>query len=208
MKRLILFFLPVGLCTIFFIWLTSGEMPHNMDEDTAPIHGVQPAASTPMSLASSELQQGQMAPKWMAYDSLGCMSENRSPALSWAGGPAGTQSYALTMFDPDAGDGRGWLHWFVLDIPANITSLAPHAGYEDDSGLPRGAHSVTNSYGKTGYGGPCPPEGAAAHDYVFTIYAMPNATTAYPLNAIGKPTINWLAAHAKASATFTVTYRR
>lgn len=208
MKRVIFFFLPVTACTVFFMWLTSTGTQPTVAEDSAPIKGARPATSTPMSLASSELQQDQMAPKWMAYDSLGCMSENRSPALSWAGGPPDTQSYALTMFDPDAGDGRGWLHWFVLDIPANVTSLSSHAGYEDDSGLPRGAHSVANSYGKTGYGGPCPPEGAAAHDYVFTIYAMPNAKTAYPLNAIGKPTINWLAAHAKASATFTVHYKR
>jgi len=208
MKRVILFFVPVALCTIFFMWLTAGEPQHNIAEDSPPIQGARPTSSTPMSLASSELQEGQIAPKWMAYDSLGCMSENRSPSLSWAGGPPDTQSYALTMFDPDADNGRGWLHWFVLDIPANIRSLAPHAGHEDDSGLPRGARSLTNSYGKTGYGGPCPPKGAAAHNYVFTIYAMPDDKTAYPLNAIGKPTINWLAAHAKASATFTVSYKR
>ncbi|HEY8948491.1 MAG TPA: YbhB/YbcL family Raf kinase inhibitor-like protein, partial [Rhizomicrobium sp.] len=38
-----------------------------------------------------------------------------SPALSWSGVPAGTQSLAITMFDPDAG-GDGWWHWVVVDI--------------------------------------------------------------------------------------------
>jgi Raf kinase inhibitor-like YbhB/YbcL family protein len=91
-----------------------------------------------------------------------------SPALSWSGVPAGTQSLAITMFDPDAGS-DGWWHWVVVDIPAKTTSLAQGAG---SGTLPEGARHLENSNGNASYHGPCPPAGSGVHHYEITLWAL------------------------------------
>jgi Raf kinase inhibitor-like YbhB/YbcL family protein len=47
-----------------------------------------------------------------------CDREDRSLALSWDTVPAGTQSIALILDDPDA-PGKTWVHWVIYNIPAN-----------------------------------------------------------------------------------------
>ena len=109
-----------------------------------------------------------------AYDRLDCGGANQSPALRWSAPPAGTRSFALTLFDPDAPGGHGWWHWLVLDLPADTRALAAGAV------LPRRARVWRNSFGHAAYGGPCPPRGDAPHHYVLTLYALPTARTAVP----------------------------
>jgi Raf kinase inhibitor-like YbhB/YbcL family protein len=55
-------------------------------------------------------------------------------------------------------------HWVLYDIPAGATRLSEGAANIGSAGL--------NSFGKTGYGGPCPPHKDAAHRYVFHLYAL------------------------------------
>ena len=69
------------------------------------------------------------------FSGFGCTGDNRSPALSWSGAPAGTRSFAIVVHDPDAPTGVGFFHWIALDIPAATTSLAENAAA---SGLPEG----------------------------------------------------------------------
>jgi len=90
-----------------------------------------------------------------------CNGENFSPPLNWSGAPEGTVSYLLTMIDPDGGN---WVHWLLVNIPADTTSL------EEVINGPETGTAGRNSFGGNGYGGPCPPSGT--HRYVFTLYAL------------------------------------
>jgi Raf kinase inhibitor-like YbhB/YbcL family protein len=91
-----------------------------------------------------------------------CDGQDASPALSWYGAPEGTQSFALIVDDPDA---RGFIHWIAVNIPGG-TSGELHEAIHPDADPLQGR----NDFGRTGYGGPCPPGGV--HHYHFTLYAL------------------------------------
>jgi Raf kinase inhibitor-like YbhB/YbcL family protein len=96
----------------------------------------------------------------------GCTDSGISPQLSWSPGAAGTQSYAVLMFDPDAPTGSGFWHWVAWDIPPDTTSLPTGAV------LPAGSVNGENDGGTLGYTGPCPPEGDLVHHYQITVVAV------------------------------------
>jgi Raf kinase inhibitor-like YbhB/YbcL family protein len=94
-----------------------------------------------------------------------CQGADLSPALEWNGEPAGTRSFALIVDDPDAPAGI-WNHWLLWDIPSTTHNLAQ--GFKAGSvGL-----SGRNDFGRTGYGGPCPPKGHGPHRYFFKMYSL------------------------------------
>jgi Raf kinase inhibitor-like YbhB/YbcL family protein len=98
-----------------------------------------------------------------------CDGDDVAPALNWSNLPAGTQSLALIVDDPDAPDPAApklvWVHWVLYNIPASSTGLA--AATEK---LPAGTLHGLNDWKRTGYGGPCPPIGR--HRYFFKLYAL------------------------------------
>ncbi len=96
-----------------------------------------------------------------------CNGAGISPALAWGDPPAGTKSFALIMDDPDAPGGT-WVHWVIYNISAASHGLAQAASA--DAQLPDGSLNGKNSWGRLGYGGPCPPGGT--HRYYFKIYAL------------------------------------
>ena len=94
----------------------------------------------------------------------------RSPAISWNNPPAGTVAYAITLVDADA----TFLHWEVLNyLTATPASLS--AGASGTFTAP--TTELVNDFGRPGYGGPCPPPGAAPHHYVLTVYALSRTVT-------------------------------
>jgi hypothetical protein len=135
-----------------------------------------------------------------------CGGENRSPALRWSGAPAGTKSFAVTLFDPDAGRGTGFWHWLVFDIPAATTNLAQAAGTAD--GLPAGTQQAVNGFGEAGYGGACPPSGSGLHHYAFTLYALGTPRLPFGADVKNADLAIYLRAHALATASLIATYSR
>jgi len=121
-------------------------------------------------LMSEDLKDGGQLALAQVYNGMGHHGGNTSPQLSWADPPAGTQSFALTLFDPDAPTGSGWWHWLVANIPADCSSLPRGAG-SGQAALPRGAVMARNDYGSSDFGGAAPPPGPA-HRYIFTLYAL------------------------------------
>lgn len=100
-----------------------------------------------------------------------CEGEDVSPGLTWEGLPAGTASLVLIVDDPDAPDPSAprmvWDHWVLYNIPPAAHGLAE--GVTPES-LPQGCTEGINSWGGTGYGGPCPPIGR--HRYFHRLYAL------------------------------------
>jgi len=96
-----------------------------------------------------------------------CDGRNTSPPLEWSGAPAGTASFALIVDDPDAPDPRApkrtWVHWVLYDISPTERGIA-------EGRTPPGAREGKNDWGRTGWGGPCPPIGR--HRYVHKLYAL------------------------------------
>lgn len=97
-----------------------------------------------------------------------CEGTDISPALSWTEPPAGTQSFALIMDDPDAPIGT-FVHWVVYNLPAATRQLPERLPGNEE--LQGGSSQGRNDFPKTGYGGPCPPPGKA-HRYFFKLYAL------------------------------------
>jgi len=114
-------------------------------------------------LKTTAFPQGQTIPQKYT-----CSGEDISPALTWEGAPAGTQSLALIADDPDA-QGGTWTHWILWDIPPGKNQLSENiakTGTLDD-----GARQGSNDFKRVGYVGPCPPPGKP-HRYFFKLYAL------------------------------------
>ncbi len=123
-----------------------------------------------LTVTSSVFRDGQTIPQSAVFDGMGCTGHNQSPDLSWSGAPAATKSYAVTIWDPDAPTGVGFVHWVLFNIPSSVSSLAAGAGSRNDAGVH--ATSGTSDFGMTTYGGPCPPPGDAPHHYHLVVYAL------------------------------------
>lgn len=121
-------------------------------------------------LSSPEVAEGQVMKSAQVYKGFGCNGGNVSPALAWKNPPAGTRSFAVTVYDPDAPTGSGWWHWVVYDVPAATASLPAGAAVKAD--LPVGAKQGRNDFGERNFGGACPPVGDKPHRYVFTVHAL------------------------------------
>jgi Raf kinase inhibitor-like YbhB/YbcL family protein len=133
-----------------------------------------------LTLTSPSFQHTQMIPLRFT-----CDGEDLSPELTWKGTPPKTASFLLICDDPDAPAGD-WVHWVLYDLPADSSGVPE--GTPRSERLPSGGVHGRNSWGKLGWGGPCPPSGT--HRYFFRLYAVdgklelePGATKAQVLKA-------------------------
>ncbi|PHM16675.1 MAG: YbhB/YbcL family Raf kinase inhibitor-like protein [Sulfuricurvum sp. PD_MW2] len=120
-------------------------------------------------LHSNDLS-GQLT-KTQEFAGFGCNGKNISPELHWNDAPAGTKSFAVTLYDPDAPTGSGWWHWVVFNIPSSAASLPENFGNTLQKHSLNATQSITD-FGKTGFGGACPPVGDKPHRYMFTVHAL------------------------------------
>ena len=136
-----------------------------------------------------------------------CEGDDASPALAWSEPPAGTESFALIVDDPDAPDPQApkmtYVHWVLYNLPPAARELPEGAGAGE--GLPAGGQDGVNDWHRTGWGGPCPPIGR--HRYFFKLYALDA-----PLADLGRPTKAQLEAamkgHVLAQAELMGTYQK
>ena len=119
-----------------------------------------------LQLTSDAFVNGQAIPA-----KYSCIGKNISPALAWTEPPAGTQSFALIVDDPDA-PGRTWVHWVLFNIPVSARSLKE--GFTADNPIVVGKNSSSH----LSYDGPCPPSGT--HRYYFKLYALDTTISLLP----------------------------
>lgn len=159
------------------------------------------AVAADFKLTSTDLIANQPMNQRQEFAGFGCNGGNQSPQLQWQNAPAGTKSFAITVYDPDAPTGSGWWHWTVVNIPAQITSIA--AGT-----VPQGAQQGRTDFGTAAYGGACPPVGDKAHRYIHTVWALDVAQLPLDANASGALVGYMLNQHALGKAELIATYQR
>lgn len=133
-----------------------------------------------------------------------CEGPDLSPPLSFTGVPPQAKSLVLIVDDPDAPDPARpkmtWVHWVIYNMPPSTDGLA-----EGVSRLPEGAVSGMTDFGRTGWGGPCPPIGR--HRYFFKLYALD--TTLPDIGPATKSAVmRAMEGHVVASAELMGTYQK
>lgn len=145
-----------------------------------------------MNLTSPAFADGADIPR-----TYSCVGDDVSPPLDWGDVPTDAKALVLMVDDPDA---SGFVHWVAFDIPGT-TSQLPEGASASNASLRQG----TNSFGKAGWRGPCPPSGT--HHYRFRLLAIRE-----PLGLTGAPTAERVIAAAEgrviAEATLTGLFHR
>jgi hypothetical protein len=162
-----------------------------------------------MKIVSESFDNGRRIPAEFAMGTPDGFGANRNPHLRWDEVPAGTRSFALLCIDTDAPtDGtlvadattdipvahpRGdFVHWVLVDMPADVRELAAGScsdgvtarGKSAPAG-PAGARQGLNDYtgwfagdpqmggDYLGYDGPYPPgHDLRLHRYFFRLFAL------------------------------------
>jgi len=158
MKKPVSSLLMMILFTFILSACGAGSSPSTPSDESLP-EGEQDMS---FKMTSPAFAQGEPIPQKYA-----CNGQEVSPPLQWDDVPQTTQSLALIMDDPDAPAGT-WVHWVLYNLPAGTRALSENI--PPDISLPDGSRHGKNSWGRFGYGGPCPPSGV--HRYFFKLYAL------------------------------------
>jgi Raf kinase inhibitor-like YbhB/YbcL family protein len=131
-------------------------------------------------LRSDDIADGQTLNKPQVSGVFGAGGEDVSPHLAWSGAPEGTESYAVTVYDPDAPTASGFWHWAAFNIPADVSELPTGASGDV---LPGAAVQLKNDGGTVGYIGAAPPPGHGPHHYYVVVHAVDVPTLEVPEDA-------------------------
>jgi Raf kinase inhibitor-like YbhB/YbcL family protein len=143
------------------------ENPQNQPMTSGSTTSPSPAGPAKLTVRSPAFAENAQIP--VEYS---CKGRNVPPPLRWQNVPAGTQSLALVVDDPDAPSGL-YVHWVVTGIPPSTTEIG-------EGPVPHGASVSLNSSGKAEYFGPCPPAHTGVHHYRFQLYALNKPLTLSP----------------------------
>jgi hypothetical protein len=124
------------------------------------------AETMTLSITSTAFEEGGSIPAIYT-----CEGDDISPPLSFSGVSELAQTLALIVDDPDAPDPKAprttWVHWVLYNIPIAVSGMVEDTAKH---GLPPGTSEGKNDWGRTAYGGPCPPIGR--HRYFHKLYAL------------------------------------
>lgn len=179
--------------TLFMVGCAGGDRPGtNIVSSSSPDPSVKTMTLTSKAFASEGLIPAKFT----------CDGENISPALEWNPPPAGTKSLALIVEDPDA-PGQTFIHWVLYDLPPDTRQLPEKVVSQPF--LKQGGMQGKSSFGKYGYGGPCPPSGT--HRYIFKLYALDQAMD-LPPGTTQTDLVNAMQNHILAETSLTGKYTR
>ncbi len=152
----------LGLCCVFLFPILLATVASCGNSEPRSAHA-QGTSLSGFRIGSAAFKEGAAIPARFT-----CEGENVSPPLEWTEPPGGARSFALIVDDPDAPAGV-WTHWVVYNLPAQARAMDENMPKQAE--LPGGGLQGQNSFGRMGYGGPCPPPGNA-HRYFFRLYAL------------------------------------
>lgn len=148
-----------------------------------------------MQITSSAFTNGGEIP-----DVYSCDGNNVNPPLTFSDVPAGAQSLTLLISDLDAVNKVPFYHWVVFNIEATINIISQNS-------VPSGASVGKNDFGKSGFDGPCPPEGSGIHRYTFGLYALDSKLDLYDGSA-AETVLQNMSGHILATAEITGTFSK
>jgi Raf kinase inhibitor-like YbhB/YbcL family protein len=151
-----------------------------------------PTAAPSMRLVSPAFKNGGTIPSRFT-----CSGKDVSPPLRFWNVPVAAAELELLVEDADAGN---FVHWMLLRIPPTIHYIA-------EGEPPAGSVQTENGFGKKAWGGPCPPEGKGAHEYVFALYAT-DAPLGLDASASPDDVHSAIAKHAIANGRLTGRFNR
>jgi Raf kinase inhibitor-like YbhB/YbcL family protein len=122
----------------------------------------------PLELTSPDFTAGGPLPGFAWSSSRG--GDDQHPTLEWSQPPAGTLSFAVSCFDPDAPTGSGFWHWAAYNLPADVRRL--DGGDGTAKSLPAGSAVLPNEARLERYIGAAPPAGTGIHRYFFVVDAL------------------------------------
>lgn len=151
-------------------------------------------------LSSPVLKEGDRIPTKYT-----CEGQDISLPLTWIEPPAGIQSFAIIMDDPDDIDAPGgvFTHWVLFNVPSGTHELP--LAVPTKAQLPSGALQGKNDFGRIGYGGPCPTPGSGPHHYRIIIYALDQPLD-LKASASKKQVLDGMQGHILAQGQLTGTY--